>query len=147
MIKQDYHCLHQIEAIIYVESAFSIYISSYTGPDKMLWIIFRFNKLEISKETKKCFYFLILHITPFLLYYVFFLFLYNGIEVPWKFCLVIWSYCVVTPFTWSHDLKPWDFFLWGYLKQKVYINHRRSIEELKDTVPQCVENNWFHLNN
>ena len=32
----------------------------------------------------------------------------------------------------SPDLNPCDFFLWGYLKSKVYSNRPQSIEELKD---------------
>ena len=31
----------------------------------------------------------------------------------------------------SPDLNPCNFFLWGYLKSKVYINHSCSIEQLK----------------
>ena len=36
----------------------------------------------------------------------------------------------------SLDLNPCDFFLWGYLKSKVYINRPRSIKQLKDAVRQ-----------
>ncbi len=68
----------------------------------------------------------------------------------------------------SPDLNPCDFFLWGYLKSKVYINRPRSIEQLKDAIRQeitaiphemtrrvidnfrerlrqCVDNNGSHL--
>ena len=68
----------------------------------------------------------------------------------------------------SPHLNPCDFFLWGYLKSKVYINRPCSIEQLKDaicpeitTIPhemthqvidyfhehlrQCVDNNGSHL--
>ena len=36
----------------------------------------------------------------------------------------------------SPDLSPCDFFLWGYLKSKVYINHPQSIEQLKEAIRQ-----------
>ena len=68
----------------------------------------------------------------------------------------------------SPDLNPCDFFLWGYLKSKMYINRPRSIEQFKDAIRQkitavphemtrqlidnfcerlrqCVENNGSHL--
>ena len=68
----------------------------------------------------------------------------------------------------SLDLNPCDFFLWGYLKSKVYSNRPQSIEKLKDTIRQeitaiphemtrrvidnfrerlrqCVHNNGSHL--
>ena len=68
----------------------------------------------------------------------------------------------------SPDLNPCDFFLWGYLKSKVYSNRPQSIEELKDAIrqeiasiphemirrvidnfrerlQQCVDNNGSHL--
>ena len=68
----------------------------------------------------------------------------------------------------SPDLNPCDFFLWGYLKSKVYTHRPRSIEQLKDAIcqeiaaiphemtrqvidnfherlQQCVENNCKHL--
>ena len=31
----------------------------------------------------------------------------------------------------SPDLTPCDFFLWGYIKSKVYVNHSNNIEKLK----------------
>lgn len=34
----------------------------------------------------------------------------------------------------SCDLTPLDFFLWGYLKEKVYVNNPRTIPELKDEI-------------
>jgi transposase len=34
----------------------------------------------------------------------------------------------------SCDLTPLDFFLWGYLKSKVYANHPTTIQELKDEI-------------
>ena len=63
----------------------------------------------------------------------------------------------------SPDLNPCDFFLWGYLKSKVYIHRPQSIEQLKDAIHQetaaiphemtrrvmdnvtCVESNGTHL--
>ena len=34
----------------------------------------------------------------------------------------------------SPDLTPPDFFLWGYLKSKVYVNKPRTVEELKENI-------------
>lgn len=34
----------------------------------------------------------------------------------------------------SPDLTPLDFFLWGYLKSKVYFNRPNTIDELKDRI-------------
>ena len=34
----------------------------------------------------------------------------------------------------SPDLTPPDFFLWGYLKSKVYVNKPRTLEDLKDNI-------------
>ena len=34
----------------------------------------------------------------------------------------------------SPDLSPMDFFLWGYLKTKVYHTNPRSIDELKENI-------------
>lgn len=34
----------------------------------------------------------------------------------------------------SPDLSPMDYFLWGYLKSKVYISNPGSIEELKENI-------------
>ena len=36
----------------------------------------------------------------------------------------------------SPDFNPCNFFLWGYLESKVYINHPCSIEQLKDSIRQ-----------
>ena len=70
--------------------------------------------------------------------------------------------------TYSTDLNPCDFFLWGYLMSKVHINHPHSIEQLEDAIheeitaipyemtcqvidnfcerlQQCVDNNESHL--
>ena len=68
----------------------------------------------------------------------------------------------------SPDLNLCDFFLWGYLKLKVYSNRPQSIEQLKESIRQeiiaipqemicrvkdnfrerfrqCVDNNGSHL--
>jgi len=34
----------------------------------------------------------------------------------------------------SPDLTPMDFFLWGYLKHRVYVNKPNSVEELKNKI-------------
>ena len=34
----------------------------------------------------------------------------------------------------SPDLNPCDYFLWGYLKSKVYTKRPRLVEELKDAI-------------
>uniref|UniRef100_A0AAF5DJG2 Transposable element Tc3 transposase n=1 Tax=Strongyloides stercoralis TaxID=6248 RepID=A0AAF5DJG2_STRER len=34
----------------------------------------------------------------------------------------------------SPDLSPLDFFLWGYLKDKVYRNKPETIEDLKENI-------------
>ena len=34
----------------------------------------------------------------------------------------------------SPDLTPPDFFLWGYLKGKVYINKPNTLQELKNNI-------------
>jgi hypothetical protein len=38
----------------------------------------------------------------------------------------------------SPDLSPCDFFLWGYLKSKVYMHRPRTIEQLKRSIQQEV---------
>ena len=54
----------------------------------------------------------------------------------------------------SCDLSPFDFFLWGYVKDKVYADAPQSIKELKVEIrvvideiePQMCENvieNWI----
>ncbi|GFG40045.1 hypothetical protein Cfor_00135, partial [Coptotermes formosanus] len=45
--------------------------------------------------------------------------------------------CLVLETAWpprSPDLSAFDFFLWGYLKQKVYVNRPNTIQGLKDNV-------------
>ena len=42
-----------------------------------------------------------------------------------------------TPIEWparSPDLNPCDFYLWGNLKSKVYENHPKTLEELKEKI-------------
>ena len=39
----------------------------------------------------------------------------------------------------SPDLTPAGFFLWGLLKDKVYKNRPRTIEQLKDAMPQEIQ--------
>lgn len=48
----------------------------------------------------------------------------------------------------SPDLTPFDFFLWGYLKSKVYVNRPQNLEELQNRIrneidritPQVISN-------
>ena len=34
----------------------------------------------------------------------------------------------------SPDLSIWDFFLWGYIKEKVFKHRPHTLEELKDRI-------------
>ena len=34
----------------------------------------------------------------------------------------------------SPDLSSLDFFLWGYLKEKVYVNNPQNVQELKENI-------------
>ena len=38
----------------------------------------------------------------------------------------------------SCDLSPLDFFLWGYVKGKVYANNPRTIQELKNNIQNVI---------
>ena len=38
----------------------------------------------------------------------------------------------------SPDLNPLDFFLWGYTKDRVYVNKPRTIEDLKEAVSDVI---------
>ncbi|KDR23995.1 hypothetical protein L798_07934 [Zootermopsis nevadensis] len=38
----------------------------------------------------------------------------------------------------SPDLTSPDFFLWGYLKQKVYANNPRTVAELQTNIERCI---------
>ncbi len=40
----------------------------------------------------------------------------------------------------SPNLSPLDFFLWGYLKNSVYMTSPRNPEELKGNIAQEIEN-------
>lgn len=42
--------------------------------------------------------------------------------------------------TYSPDLSPCDFFFWGYLKSRAYINRPRTIDELKAEVMDVASN-------
>jgi len=39
----------------------------------------------------------------------------------------------------SPDLSPCDFFLWGYLKEKVFKHRPRSLEDLKERIRQEID--------
>lgn len=39
----------------------------------------------------------------------------------------------------SCDLTPLDFFLWGYMKDKVYANNPQTIQDLKDGIREVIE--------
>ena len=39
----------------------------------------------------------------------------------------------------SCDLTPLDFFLWGYVKDKVYTDARQSIQELKEKIHAVID--------
>jgi hypothetical protein len=34
----------------------------------------------------------------------------------------------------SPDLNPWDFFLWGYLKQRVYDPLAKTLDDLRSNI-------------
>ena len=40
----------------------------------------------------------------------------------------------------SCDLTPLDFFLWGYLKSKVYANNPTTLKELKNNIEREIAN-------
>jgi hypothetical protein len=39
----------------------------------------------------------------------------------------------------SPDLSPCDFFLWGYLNEKVFKHRPRSLEDLKERIRQEID--------
>ena len=39
----------------------------------------------------------------------------------------------------SPDLSPLDFFVWGFLKNKVYSSHPKTLQQLKDCVSVAAE--------
>jgi hypothetical protein len=48
-----------------------------------------------------------------------------------------------TDFPWppySPDLNPPDYFLWGYLKEKVYANNPQTLAELKENIRREIRN-------
>ena len=40
----------------------------------------------------------------------------------------------------SPDLTAPDFFLWGYLKEKMYMNKPQTLDQLKSNIRQEIEN-------
>ena len=40
----------------------------------------------------------------------------------------------------SPDLSPCDFYLWGYLKSRVYVNRLRSLQDLKANIREEIAN-------
>ena len=86
-------------------------------------------------------------------------------DIPWSFDIIAWWHRLARPFTCFKSVR---FFLWGYLKSKVYSNFPPSIEQLKDAIRQeitaiphemthrvidnfrerlrqCIDNNGSHL--
>lgn len=48
----------------------------------------------------------------------------------------------------SPDLTPLDFFLWGFIKNRVYQSQNNTIEELRDNVADAFQNiSPVHLQN
>ncbi|CAK9827801.1 hypothetical protein ANTRET_LOCUS5451 [Anthophora retusa] len=45
----------------------------------------------------------------------------------------------------SCDLTPLDFFLWGFLKSKVYANNPKTIDELKNNIIAAINEIEFQL--
>ncbi|KOC69520.1 hypothetical protein WH47_05463 [Habropoda laboriosa] len=45
----------------------------------------------------------------------------------------------------SCDLTPLDFFLWGFLKSKVYANNPKTIDELKNNIAAAINEIEFQL--
>ncbi|KOC66354.1 hypothetical protein WH47_07423 [Habropoda laboriosa] len=43
------------------------------------------------------------------------------------------------------DLTPLDFFLWGFLKSKVYANNPKTIDELKNNITAAINETEFQL--
>lgn len=38
----------------------------------------------------------------------------------------------------SPDLTPVDFYLWGYLKDNVYVNNPKTLDDLKSAITSCI---------
>jgi hypothetical protein len=50
--------------------------------------------------------------------------------------------CLISKRLWpprSPDLSPPDFFLWGHLKDIVYSNHPRTLQELQANIQRTVD--------
>ena len=45
----------------------------------------------------------------------------------------------------SCDLTPLDFFLWGYLKSKVYVNNPTTTRELQEEIKRCIDESQAQL--
>ncbi|GFW12785.1 uncharacterized protein TNCV_3884951 [Trichonephila clavipes] len=45
----------------------------------------------------------------------------------------------------SPDLTPADFWLWGYLKSRVYLSGPSSLSELKDTIHRSILHTSGHV--
>ncbi|KOC60664.1 hypothetical protein WH47_07117, partial [Habropoda laboriosa] len=45
----------------------------------------------------------------------------------------------------SCDLTPLNFFLWGFLKSKVYANDPKTIDELKNNITAAINEIEFQL--
>jgi hypothetical protein len=43
----------------------------------------------------------------------------------------------------SPDLSACDFFLWGYLEQKVYVNHPHTIQDVKGNIQAEISQNML----
>ena len=54
-----------------------------------------------------------------------------------KSFVCLWFEIIFIDLDWSPrspDLTPPDFFLWEYLKSKVWVNKPRTVEEIKDNI-------------
>ena len=50
--------------------------------------------------------------------------------------------CIISKVLWaprSPDLKPPDYFLWGYLKGRVYQNKPRTVDALKANITEEIQ--------
>ena len=47
---------------------------------------------------------------------------------------IIWRNSAINRSARSPDLTASDYFLWGYLKKRVYINKPRTIQQLKENI-------------
>ena len=60
----------------------------------------------------------------------------------WKSSKGVWSLCIYHAFEWpprSPDLTPCDYFLWGYLKDKVYRTPPQDINDLRNKIQDEAE--------